>query len=380
MKKYLRVICSICNRSTDKLIDLQHAVPDRCTITLNCQGRLFPSQYISDAQITPIPATGTQDWYPRGTVFSSPESSLELISILSGPNGQIVIGVLGAETASSVTLVFEARAETPKPFQQFTFRPTSEFTTIVGVEDGISKKLFKYDLSGGNPDIVEVYLNGIRQNRGTAPNEFKLFVDGGTEAAVPNSIQFNSPVAVNSGISQVSIIVSKAQALGQFSIVFDRNISTSAGSISAWSNVSSVVRNTTLSNQQTYTTFTFDLFEDSILSLNTVLYPVQLFVNGTTAVPLANAQFLLSRKPYSQLDRYLDIFVPLSLITGDRDYLKYEILDGSRIIQVTKTALVNSYPTAVLNKFQTEKPIKTPIAGNDEQIVIDGKIIVGPDA
>jgi hypothetical protein len=63
----------------------------------------------------------------------------------------------------------------------------------------------------------------------------------------------------------------------------------------------------------------------------------------------------------------------------DRDYLKYHNVDSVGTLEVTDTSIETIYPPVRLVRFNTESTIKETSKGEDEQIIIDGSLITGPD-
>jgi hypothetical protein len=88
---------------------------------------------------------------------------------------------------------------------------------------------------------------------------------------------------------------------------------------------------------------------------------------------------MLARRPYSKLDRYTDISVPLDAMGADRDYLKYSEVAGVLTLEVTKTSLQTYFPVAKVVKYNPENTLKTTSTGDAEQLTVDGKTVVGPD-
>lgn len=384
MKKYVRLYCNTCQRTTDKLVDNTRAVPDRCTITLNCQGRLFPAEYRSNGEITAAPEVGITDWYPRGSIVSTGSTieAVEFIDTATGDLKQVVLGIkLAAAPAgnATATLNLAARSDTPKEYKQYIYRRETEFSTISGVEDGIAQKTLRFKTwDPMDPDIVEVYLNGAKIEEGTDPDQFQVDDGSANPPAPSNTIKFNTPV-LPIGTYQVDVIVSKAQIADVYTLDFVRN-QEDPNRTGAWDNVSYVERFNGTAWDKFYL-FTLDLAEDtSLLKKDTILYPEGgVFVSGVATIPLENIVFFLARKPFTKVDRYPDISVPLDTLGPDRDYLKYHLVDGALALQVTDTSLTTFFPPSRLTKFDTEGTLKTAVAGEDEQLVVDGSVIVGPD-
>ena len=88
---------------------------------------------------------------------------------------------------------------------------------------------------------------------------------------------------------------------------------------------------------------------------------------------------LLARSPYSQIDRYLNVLAPLENLAGGDGYLKYHVVDGVACLELTKSSVVPTYPLLKATKFNVETTITTALAGVDDQVTVDGSVIVGPD-
>jgi hypothetical protein len=299
LKKYQRLTCTKCNRDIDKLVNITHYSPDRCTITQGCEGRLYPVEYKSSAGIATSPEVGITDWQfvPRIPGHSAPNkvvnpslATQRLINLATGSLNQIVV----ASTINKPTLTvqFEGKADTPKAYRAYVFRREGVFTAIAGVESGLEKKALRFSTD----DMVEVFLNGVKQE----PGKHYSIADGSnTSVAPPNTIVFTQAVD-QSGIAQVDVIVSKEEAAASYSLVFKRNISDeSRRNSGAYENISSVSGMIDSTSWKAYYLYTLDL-GDIDIPLNTILVP-----KDTDAV------LLLARKPYTQLDRYTSIVIPL---------------------------------------------------------------------
>lgn len=389
MKKYLHLACDKCNRGIDKLVDLTHFFPDKCVITLGCEGRLHPVQYRSDAQIATTPEAGITDWRPRGSTQNQQikDAAPVFINTSTGKKDQLVLAVrLDAEPADSSTLVLplQIAADTPKTYRQYVFRYETAFTTVVGVESGLEKKTLRFNayssVSSPIPDIVQVYVNGVQRYQGPGTDDFQVYDGTSASSVPPNTISFNTAIDL-SGNTQVDVIVSQPAAISTASLSFFRNQEDeSRASTGAWENVSCVEE--FISGVWTkFYLFTCDVSTSTALTLNTILTAsTSLVLNGTVQVSLANAAFLLARDPFSSLDRYTDISAPLTGMSPDSKYLKYSMVDNKPSLQVTESLLSTLYPPFRVNKFTYEKTIKTAVTGVTGQVTIDGNVIIGPDA
>jgi len=383
MKKYQRLICTVCKRTKDAPVDNTRVVPDRCTITLNCQGRLVLTEYRSNAEIAVAPEVGITDWYPRNRTVTATVADTEptLVNTSTGTYQQLVLGLALASPptdAATAALQLTLRDDTPKNYRQYTYRFDTTFQNVAGVEDGLEKKTLRYTAYGVNPDLVEVYVNGVKKEQFT---DYQLYDGTPSSTVPPNIISFNVPQTV-SGTAQVDVIVSKAAVLNTTTLTFFRNTDNEARrDKGAWENVSYLDRLVGGVWKRFYL-FTYDVSTSVDLTLNTIMIPsTPILVTDVVpaSVQLSDSELLLARKPYTQLDRYPDIAAKLSDFSIERDFFKYHTVSGVPTLELTDTTLTTFYPPARLTKFQTELTIKTATAGVDEQVVKDGQVVVGPD-
>lgn len=386
MKKYLRLVCTICGRTIDKQVNNTHAVPDKCVITLKCQGRLIPIEYRSNSEIAVAPATGLTDWYARSKMATSEIAPVEevLINTSTGTTQQLVLALnlpSAPESTAIASLNLSVRSDSPKDFQQFVFRFDTTFRTVSGVETSIEKKTLRFTSYGPDPDLVEVYVNGVKAEQGIAPDQYQINLDTpATSAIPPNMVSFNTPIS-SAGSTQVDVIVSKVVALATRTLTFHKNAGIPARrDTGAWENVESYDRFIGGVTKRFYL-FTCDILNTADLEINTILVPSgDVTVTGTsTPVSQANSYFMLARQPYSMLDRYPDTVVRLDTMSLDRDYFKFHLVGGIATLEIAKTSVTSLYPPARLQKFVPENTIKTSLAGATEQVTVDGAVIVGPD-
>ncbi len=357
---------------------------------------MFPVDYVSNAQITSLPAPGVEDWYPRNKSFEqgTRTQDTELVNTASGSLGQVVLGLRLAApppNSSLAMLTLQARQDVPKAFKQFTYQREVSFTSISGADDTTSAKVLRYSTTGVDPDIVEVYINGTKLEMGVLPGQYQVYNGSGSPAA-PNSIYFNSPVEVES-TTQVDVIVSKFMVANTYKIAFIRNIDDDSRNLNeGWNNVSYVDRIDETGANARYYLFTLDL-ADSQFPVNLILSPTgNVFVYPTTddamlppplspveVLPQEAVLMLFSRAPYTKVDRYLSTVCQLSDLDETRDYLKLTPSDDGQLMLITKSSLKTIFPPLVPTTFNQEKTIQTVSAGQSEQLVVDGSVIVGPD-
>lgn len=381
MKKYQRLICTVCQRITDKLVDDTRFTPDKCTITMKCEGRLTLLEYRSNAGITSAPVIGVPDWRARNTVVSSTAATAAttFVNTSTGNAQQVILAVqlsdAQAATATSMKLSLNERVDTPKAFRQYVYRFDSAFSTVAGVESGIEKKVLRYS----STDTVEVYLNGVKLVQGTASDGYQVYDGTGSNGVPSNTVNLNSVISLP-GITQVDVIVSAAVITVPVELTFARmTLDESRKGTGSWENVGSVKMYNGVT-KQSYYLFYLDLSEGAALKLNSILTPNKLYLNGITDIGLTPAHLLLARSPYTNLDRYTNLTVPLGSMNFDAEYLKYHLVDGVTTLQITAASVSAKYPPLEVQKFTTELTIKTATTGVTNQVVLDESVIVGPDA
>lgn len=377
MKKYLRYSCSVCKRTADRLVDNVRALPDKCTITFKCEGRLYPIEYRSDGGITAAPEVGITDWRARGAqiVVSPIEEPVTFLDTSTGHLQQIVLAVRGEfPEDAELQIQLKQRVDSPKNFNSYVYRMNSTFATVSGIEAGLEKKTLRYSEN----DVVEVFLNGVKQEPGE-PGVGTYQVFDNVSQAPPNTILFNPSISLP-GTTQVDIVVSSSTPTSTVELTLKRNTEDeSRTGLGAWENVDYVQRFQGTSWTK-WSLFTLDLDDASQLTLNTIMSAGSgASVNGSIDIALQDIAILLARKPYSRLDRYANILVPFKTLSFERDFLKYFVSGGRGTLQITASAAEAIYPPLKINKFSIEKTIQKHIAGISDQIVVDGGVIVGPD-
>lgn len=386
MKKYVSLKCSKCARTKDQLINSTHYAPDRCTITLGCEGRLSPVGYTSDGStILDVAPAGLSNWYPRGTTVTTAQAvqADTMYNTSTGSKQQVVIGVsdtvLGFHPSDTavLTLSLNAEKQTAKDFRQYTYRKTTPFTAVNGVEDSQAKKVLRYDVTSTNPDQVDVYLNGVKRTLGT---DYLLY-DGSVGSAVPpNTVLFTSTVTGSS--NQVDVIVTKASVVNETLMVFSRAINDeSRTGTGAWEGVSAV---------RTAQGGTFTLFYCDFAELtSTLASDVKFTVNGASIVDVPNGPslevtsvvMLLSRANlYTAIDRQRAVWIPVLDLDTNTDYLIIRTANGVKSLMVTEHSAVDVFPIMEVIRHGPPTLQTTNLSGNDEAAELDNELISGPDA
>lgn len=388
MKRYTVLQCNTCKRIQDSPVNSTHYTPDRCTITLGCEGRLVPIGSASNGStVQSVPPDGLSNWFPRGSSIT-PQVALQadaLYDTKTGVNQQIILAVSDADIGFTpghdavITLELISEQQTPRDFRQYTYRRSSQFTVINGVEDGAAKKVLRYDTTSTPPDVVEVFLNGVKQELGTASKDYVVF-DG--TSGIPNSIQFNSQITGSS--NQIDVVVSKASAKSTVSLQFKRLADDESRDVlGAWEGVDAV-RSPAIGRWSLF-------YNDFIFDGGTIAVDVRLRLNGATQkivnVPggppntFTQAALLLSRsKLYTQLDRLRAQWVPISELMSNTEFLVAKRVGGVLSLFVTETAVKNLFPVLEVLRFDAPSRELLQLGGNAEATDLNSSIIIGPDA
>jgi hypothetical protein len=377
MKKFQRLFCNTCNRTTDKPLDNVRFTSDKCTITLACEGRLSPIENISKPEITGTPPIGVQDWRPRASHIqqNAQNENMVFVNAFTGIKNQLTCAVLlSGDIPDNLQVKLRAKKASPKEFRSYVFRFDSPFSTVVGLESGLERKTLRYDVS----EIVEVFVNGVKLTRGSGPGQYLLFGDGDVP---PNTIQLPSGISTI-GTTQVDITISALDSDDVQTLTFVKSqYEEDRVSAGAWENVNAVSK-LGPDGWKMYQVYRHDITPELKLNCLYVIDSVSYQIAGVpTQVPLEDIFLLLARQPFSPLDRYSNIIIPFSNMGFDSGwYFKYTLVDNISTFEASQSQINTVFPALRMIKFNKELTIKTALSGVDGQVVIDGNKIIGPDA
>jgi hypothetical protein len=389
-KRYVKLECSICARTRDSLINPKYYTPDKCTITLGCEGRLSPVGETSDgSSLIGVPPIGLQNWYARSStpVGPTPLMADVLYDTSTGRTRQLIVAIQDSaigftpNDTCTLTLNLIAEQQQARDYRQYTYRKTGSFAVVNGVEDAVAKKVLRYTITGANPDQVEVYVDGVKRVRGTGAAEYQLY-DGVVGSPVPpNSVLFNTVVT---GVApQVDVIVTKAATLSTLSLPLVRMIADdSRVGTGAWEGVDGIKK---LNDR--WSLFYCDFTEvgttpvDVKLRLDPAVANMVVQGNTTAIVPPASSAILLSRtKLHTAVDRTRGSWAPLSMLTSTANYLVIKFYDGARQLLVTTASVLDVFPPLEVLRYNTPTLLRTGLSGNNDAGEIDSSITIGPDA
>lgn len=303
MNRYITYQCTVCRRTKDVERDNIRAIPSGCTITKGCGGTLFKVGDKGYAEQTP-PVAGVTDWYPRGTnpLPATAKSEPEYVELSSSSSGAIVLAVkmteAQANVVSSLTLKMQQRRVEAIPFTQFTFRILLEGVNTVSGRDS-QGKILRIDSTAQAEGRLRVRVNGV-----IVPN---VTVSSTVQSATVTFAE-NLPLQ-----SVVDIVVFNEKEVEDKELEFVTNRTIAVNDLSgAWGNVRWVDKlNPTISSNNEERFWLYTCTSTAKLPSTARIKVLGLYY-GTTLIPAKNVLMLMGSSPYSHVDRYLGIAVPLT--------------------------------------------------------------------
>lgn len=339
MNRYITYQCTVCRRTKDVERDDKRAIPSGCTITKGCGGTLFKIGDKAYAEQTK-PVAGVTDWYPRGTSPSKDtgKTASDYVEMSVSSSGALVIAVKmttdQASTIPELTLKIQQRRVETIPFTQFTFRILVEGTTTVSGRDSQGRNL-RIDSTAQSEGRLRVRVNGVET------------VDYTVSSSVQAStVTFMQPLPLE-GV--VDIIVFNEKEVEEKELTFATNRTIAVNDLSgAWGNVRWVNRlNPLLSEPNEERFWLYTCTSTASLPSSARIKVVGLY-NGTALFNPERAVFLLASTPYSHVDRYLGLVIPLPTLQEDFDILTSS--KPTRDFTTDKTNIVSVYPPLMIKR------------------------------
>jgi hypothetical protein len=344
---YINYKCTVCRRTKAIEWDSLRALPDHCTITKGCQGRLSPQ---GDTKVpAPVPTLdGVTDWYPRNQVTEEQKPPLhpDQIDLATSKQGALTIAVRGASESvlsDSITLRLLQRVGEDIKFTQYTFKPQSVTSTITGKD--VNGKNLRFDTAAINEDRVQVRVDGIPRPETTLN---------------PNTATLSAPIFPG---SIVDILVYSAPINVEQSIVLTRNgLGEMTDTRGSWMNVKAVeVFEINLGARTKWWLYTADNLSGISVGKMKV---INLDNAGDQAIVLT-AGF-----PYSSHERSLTHYVPLVNLYADFN-LGMVTSDATQKLVVDWKDVVEAFPTLQVNASQGFIQADTKVTSASSEVVID---------
>lgn len=333
--KYVSYQCTVCRQSKDIVEDSYRVLPNLCTITPGCSGRLL---FVGEKSQSDVLS-------PSSKLVNSPNDRMlnpiplekqESISLSTSSFGSLTIAVKWSTTAlQSIKLKLIQRKAYDIPYQQYIFRTVGSTTSITPSTKDVSGKFLRFDAAAISEKRVQVIVNGVTRDQGSLPNQVVL---------AANTVTFNTAVPA---ASTVSVIVFSEQTTIERILNFDLNSVKMNTDIrfGAWSNIGKAsLRPSDFPNEEDWflysCTFLTDISYSTKSRIDSVLNlagdPV---ISGSN---LSNVRFLLAQPPYSRLDRIYNFVVGVDKLSTDYNLLSSS--SGFVELSTPKDNLTEIYP------------------------------------
>jgi len=272
---------------------------------------------------------------------------------------------------AELKVTFTTEQQTPNDYRQYTYRRSSSFTTVNGVEDAQAKKVLRYTTA----DQVDVYLNGVKREAGV---DYLLCDGTSTSAAPSNTVLFTFTVTGSS--NQVDVIVSQAASTSTVDIAFSRMVDNEARvGLGAWEGIDSV----TSPVHGTWALFYFDFSTNTSLKTDVKMLFSSMELRNTPADPwieVPRACILLSRTAvHTQVDRQRAKWIPILNLITNTEYLVIKLVNNERTLMVTESSAVDVFPVLDVVRLRVPTLMTTNLTGDSSAEELDNQIITGPD-
>lgn len=378
MSSYFVYQCSICRRTKDILRDDVRAIPNQCTITKGCEGRLFKIGETA-ISVAPTPITGLTDWYARGKkVDATPvEATTQTIALSTTTSGGLTLALYQTPTEHQqnpdIFVKFQQRRVEDISYQQYIFKITTATSLLSGKDS--TDKVMRFDQASIDEGRVFVRVNGVAKE-----NNLDMVLS-------PNTVTFNSSIGVGSTVD-VSVYLEKDTI--ERTLPFSANSSSFTSSTTgAWGNISwlglyNESHQLDLTSKRWYvyhSTGLGGINSSSRLKLDGIYDDTGVNPLGT----LSDARFLLASSPYENADRYLNFVISAEVIA--EDFSVASVVGSITELYADASAIEELYPPIQLLKvygtessyivadtFTTSSAVPTDTAN----IKLSGSKIIGP--
>lgn len=315
MATYITYQCSICRRTKNFIQDNVRSVPNSCTITKGCEGRLFDIGIAPSLSNVATSPEGLVDWYPRGQAVTvvPVEASVPTTLLSTSATGVLTLAIYQSDAEAFsrdiVKLLLTQRKVENISYQQYLFKTVVPTTLISGRD--LTNKNMRFDQLAIDESRVFIRVNGISRFPGPDPEDVVL---------TPNAVSFNSATPIGATID-VSVYTEKGTIERVLPFVANRtfNVSLNSGS---WGNVRWIKEYDSagllkVNKWWLYSCVSLDVIPGSARLKLEKLYAE----DGTTVLlqeeQLNNIRILLASTPYENTDRYLNFYVDCAKLNQD---------------------------------------------------------------
>lgn len=345
------------------------ALPNLCTISKGCAGSLYKVGETSIQQSTAA-ISGVTDWYARGSRLAQPQTLAPASKVALGtsPVGSLTLAVDFAGTPPPATIIGKFIQKRPDEiaFQQFTYKigtPSDQLpppTSLGGISKDISGKNLRFDQSSIDEKRVRIKVNGVPVTEGIT--------------LTPNKVKFSSNLPQNTLVDVV--VLSEVDAVERNFIFYRNTESTVSTSSSAWGNISSIQVSNPGEQDLTLHVYT----SDSITATASLLKMAGVYASNSVTKLDGTALILLSSAPHQNVDRYLELCVPV-LSLADEFCIQAEPGAVTNLL-VAASLVQDVYPTIIIpqNSYTRDDTFTTDysIPRDTTQTRMSGQKIIGP--
>jgi len=334
--KYVSYQCTVCRKTKDSVEDPYRTIPNICSITPGCLGKLlFVSEKSQADVLSPTSKLiGTQSTNPENVVALKKE---ETVSLSTSNFGSLAIAILwpsGQTAVPAVKLKLTQRKAYEIKYQQYIFRTTALTSGISSSTKDISGKFLRFDTNAIQQKRVNILVNGVEKPIGSQPNEVTL---------TPNTVTFNNPIPAS---STVSVIVYSEASTIERTLFFDLNSVKMNTDISfgSWANIGKAALRPQNTGEIWYIyscTFLSDISYSTKSKIDALLNTSDDSVIFSES-ELSNVRFLLANSPYSHVDRIYNFTVDADKLNDD--YSITSSSSGFIQLSVPKEMATEFYP------------------------------------
>jgi hypothetical protein len=306
MSKFTTYQCSVCNKAKDFIKDPIRVLPNSCSLTPNCTGRLYPQ---GDKEISSDYYVSPERTVPTAFVKSESDDSLPL---MNARYPLLNLAILGHdELPSAVELNLLVQRVDAINYRQYTYSTSQQTATIPEYVAGSPKK----DTSGKN-----LFLSSEEISSGRVyilKDGVPVFLDNEVASIEQSLITFNQAVPAG---TKVTIIVYDEQKVKSEKLIFYRNDYRRLV-YGSWSDAAAVhsFEKSNGTQETRWTVYNCDAFQalrgNLKVMLTTITDEDQNVIKSSSQMD--EAFFVASSQPHNTIDRILDFIVPCSNLSAE---------------------------------------------------------------
>jgi hypothetical protein len=334
MSKFTTFQCSICSKSRDFLNDPLRILPNNCSLTTNCSGKLYPQ---GDKE-------SSDNYYRQNITQSIDIAEVKGPSTFSFKNSKNPLINVAVQSSVNLPDVLNLNLSLKKidnvRFNQYLFSVSQQTLTIPEIVNGSVKK----DVNGKNLTFTtdDILLGKIYVSK----NGVNSRIGAEISSITPGSITFSEPLLPG---TKVTVIVYDGQKIVPGKLTLFKNTYKKM-TYGAWSDIANIrsyekTDGNLPTNWAVYNCEDFQRLSGNFKAMITTLTDEEgAVIKGINQMD--GIMFLLSSHRYMTIDRYLNFVSPASNYTDD---FKLNIFYTPRIeFTAAKEFLKEIYPPLMI--------------------------------